>query len=86
MRDRSAQVDLALAFAATFVITLSIWPMSAPRQVVRCNADGQTWKTFSIALDDPNLQALKDKAERWSTPELHPRYVTAKWQKEVAEF
>ncbi|WP_182865045.1 hypothetical protein [Stieleria mannarensis] len=86
MRDRSNIVDLALAFAATFVITLALWPRDAPRQIVRCNMADQGWKTYSIAVNDPSLDELKQKLRRWATPESHPAYVTAKWQKEVAEF
>ncbi len=86
MRDRSNIVDLALAFAATFVITLAVWPRDAPRQIVRCHLTDQGWKTYSIAIDDPSLDELKRKVRKWSMPESHPEYVTAKWQKEVAEF
>ncbi|QEF99727.1 hypothetical protein Mal15_37930 [Stieleria maiorica] len=86
MRDRSNIVDLVLAFAATFVITLALWPRDAPRQIVRCNTADQGWKTYSIAINDPSLDDLKQKLRRWATPESHPAYVTAKWQKEVAEF
>ncbi|QDV43373.1 hypothetical protein Enr13x_32290 [Stieleria neptunia] len=86
MRDRSNIVDLALAFAATFVITLAVWPRDAPRQIVRCQLSDQGWKTYSIAIDDPSLDELKRKVRTWSMPESHPEYVTAKWQKEVAEF
>lgn len=86
MRDRSSQADLALAFVATFVITLAIWPKTPPRQIVRCNTADQGWQTYSIAVDDPSLVTLRQKVKRWQTPESHPQYVTAKWQKEVAEF
>nr|WP_201723869.1 hypothetical protein [Rhodopirellula sp. SM50] len=86
MRDRSNIVDLALAFAATFVITLAVWPRESPRQIVRCHLTDQGWKTYSIAIDDPSLDELKRKVRTWSMPESHPEYVTAKWQKEVAEF
>ncbi|QDV82756.1 hypothetical protein [Stieleria magnilauensis] len=86
MRDRSNIVDLALAFAATFVITLAVWPRDAPRQIVRCHLTDHGWKTYSIAIDDPSLDELKRKVRTWSKPESHPEYVTAKWQKEVAEF
>ena len=86
MRDRSTLIDLGLVFAATFVITLAMWPQATPRQVVRCNTPELGWKTYSIAINDPSLDALKKKVHRWKTPEFHPQYVTAKWQKETAEF
>lgn len=86
MRDRSTHVDLALAFAATFVITLALWPRTTPRQIVRCNSAESGWKTYSIDVDDPSLAKLKQQIDQWKTPESHPAYVTAKWQKEVAEF
>lgn len=86
MRDRSTLVDLVLAFAATFVITLALWPQTPSLQIVRCQLDQQGWKTYSIAIDDPSLDELKERIRLWKTPESHPSYVTAKWQKEVAEF
>lgn len=86
MKDRSTLIDLALAFAATFVITLALWPQTTPRQVVRCNTTEAGWKTYSIPIDDPSLDELKEKIHRWKTPEISSTYAAAKWQKEVAEF
>lgn len=86
MRDRSTLIDLALAFAATFVITLALWPKATPRQVVRCNTAEAGWKTYSIAIDDPSLDDLRQQVHRWNTPEADSNYASAKWQKEVAEF
>ncbi len=86
MRDRFKTVDLALAFAAAFVITLAVWPKSSPRQIVRCYFADGGWETYSLDVNDPTLGTLKEKVKQWTTPESYPEYVTAKWQKEVAEF
>ena len=86
MKDRTRQVDLALAFVATFVITLALWPQPSPRQVVHCRAGNSDWKTYSIAVNDPSLAEIKTLLHRWQTPEFDRRYVTAKWQIELAKF
>ncbi|MCO8123024.1 hypothetical protein NHH03_14845 [Stieleria sp. TO1_6] len=86
MKDRSKLIDLALVFAATFVIALAVWPKTTPRLVVRCNTVDKGWQTYSIAVDDPSLNELQQKVHRWNVPESDPQYVTAKWQKELAEF
>jgi len=86
MKDRSVQVDLMLAFAATFVITLAFWPQASPRQVLHCRVAETEWKTYSIPVADPSLADIKSRLYRWQTPEFDRRYVTAKWQMEVARF
>jgi len=86
MKDRSVQVDLMLVFAATFVITLAFWPRQQPRQVLHCRAETSQWKTYSIPAADPSLVKIESLLYRWRTPEFDRRYVTAKWQLEVAKF
>ncbi len=86
MKDRSVQVDLMLVFAATFVITLAFWPQGTARQVLHCRAAGGDWKTYSIPEADPSLVKIRSLLYRWRTPEFDRRYVTAKWQLELAKF
>ncbi|KAA5540649.1 hypothetical protein FYK55_19845 [Roseiconus nitratireducens] len=91
MKDRSTLVDLLLAFAAVYVLTLACWPKSKPRQIVRCQisspqSSGPQWRTYSLAIDDPQLKQLHQKLDQWNSLESDPGYVTAKWQKELAEF
>jgi hypothetical protein len=75
-----------LVFAATFVITLAFWPRQQPRQVLHCRGAGSEWKTYSIPAADPSLVNIESLLYRWRTPEFDRRYVTAKWQLEVARF
>ena len=86
MRDRDSIVDLVLAFSATFVVALLFWPQRPAHQIVRCNLADDHWQEYSAPVGDPSLETLRAKLRRWQTPEFHPRFATAKWQREVAEF
>lgn len=84
-KDRANKIDLLLMFAATFAITVAFWPRNAPLQVVKCLDMDSTWKTYSIAVDDPALESLRHRLDQWKRPELDPAYASAKWRKELAD-
>lgn len=80
MKDRSTLIDLTLAFAAVFVITLALWPRSEPRQVIRLREENGEWATYSLPANDPNLEPLQEKVRRLTEIESDPAYTAAKWQ------
>jgi hypothetical protein len=86
MKNRATDVDLFLAFVATFVITLALWPPTAPRQIIHCNQPGGDWISYSLPIDDPAIDNLRAKIDRWTSLESDRRYVTAKWQLQLADF
>ena len=82
---RANKIDLLLTFAATFALTVAFWPRNAPLQVVRCLDQERGWNTYSVSTDDPALGKLRDKLDRWRSPEYDPAYAAAKYRKELAE-
>ena len=86
MKDRSTIIDLTLAFASIFVITLAIWPRTETLQVIAIRDTDDQWTEYCIASLDPLVAEIELKLNEWSQIESNPTYVKAKWQSELAEF
>lgn len=86
MKIRPAVIDYLLVFAASCVITVTIWPRGEARQILSLQTSDGQWQTRSLAISDPNLQLIDAKLKAIDAHNRSPEVAVAAWKEELLEF
>ncbi len=78
--------DALLVGVAVLVIALSWAPARANRQLIWFRGESGVTKSYSLAVDDPQLPKLREQLQDWHERRPADNLAVTRWQKEIAEF
>ncbi len=83
---RMTCLDFVLLGCSVAVLIVFLWPADSARQLVGIRSSSGEFERYSVRTDDPSLQILRRRIEKWQNSPTSRALRVARWQAAVAAY
>ena len=83
---RLNRCDFLLLGCSIALAIFMLWPRLPDRQWVRIDSGSGQYQRYSVAINDPRLQDLKERLAKWEVPPTTRALRVARWHRELADY
>ncbi len=81
---RWATQDLVLVAICVATITIGVWPIDHPRQMIHCLGSHGNTTSYSLSVNDSRLARIRRELGRLKSPKPTAKIILAKWRIDLA--
>ena len=83
---RMTPCDFLLLGCSVALTVFMLWPQLPDQQWVRIETETGQPQRYSVPINDPRLQVLKQRLAKWEVPKTTRALRVARWHHELADY